>query len=106
MKPDPLRNGLRPGITFAVIIIFLVLIGFTVTGAALVAKLFGIYVPQGSPPDVRMLAIFLGLLGLWAGANAARPVEPDTYKNAGAGGLVAGIVTGLVIWDRLLRRHE
>jgi len=96
MKPDPLRNGLRPGITFSVIIIFLVLIGFTVTGAALVAKLFGIYVPQGSPPDVSMLAIFLGLLGLWAGSNAAKPVEPDTYKNAGAAGLSAGVVAGLI----------
>lgn len=96
MKPDPLRNGLRPAIIFSVIIVFLVLIGFTVTASAMVAKLFGIYVPQGSPPDVSMLAIFLGLLGLWAGAIAAKPVEPDTYKNAGTAGLAAGVIIGLV----------
>jgi ABC-type branched-subunit amino acid transport system permease subunit len=96
MNPTSLRNGIRSGTVFVIIIIFLDLIGFTVTGATLVAKLFGSYVPVGSPPDVIMLAIFLGLLGLWAGIMAAKPVDPDTYQAAGSAGLAAGMFTGLV----------
>ncbi len=96
MNPKALRNGFRSGAIFSVIIVFLYLIGFTVTGATLVAKLFGVYVPVGSPPEVGMLAIFLGLLGLWAGIMAAKPVDSDTYKTAGTAGLAAGLVSGLV----------
>ncbi len=96
MNPNSLRNGMRSGAIFAVIIFFLFLIGFTVTGATLVAKLFGIYVSPSAPPDVSMLAIFLGLLGLWAGIMAAKPVDSDTYLTAGTAGLGAGLVSGLV----------
>jgi hypothetical protein len=60
MNATAFRNGLRVGITFTVIYIFLVLIGFTVTGAALVSKVFGNTVAQGALPDVSMFVI------LWA----------------------------------------
>ncbi|HVP20919.1 MAG TPA: hypothetical protein VMS73_03560 [Anaerolineaceae bacterium] len=96
MNSKSLRNGLRSGTIFSVIIIFFFLIGFIITGPALVAKLFGIYVQQGAPPDVSMLAIFLGLLGLWAGIMAAKPVDSDTYFSTGGAGLAAGVLSGLV----------
>ncbi len=96
MNPISIRNGIRSGTVFAIVIVFLDLIGFIVTGATLIAKLFGLYVPVGSPPGVSMLVIFLGLLGIWAGIMAARPVNSDTYRTAGTAGLAAGLMSGLV----------
>jgi ABC-type branched-subunit amino acid transport system permease subunit len=91
-----LRNGVRTGITFAVVIIFLVLIGFTITGAALVAKVFGIQVAPNTLPDVSMLAVFLGLIGFFAGTTAARPRDHDLFIGAVISGLAAGLACGLI----------
>jgi len=91
-----LRNGVRTGITFAVIIIFLILIGFTITGAALVAKIFGIQVAQSALPDVSMLAVFIGLIGFFAGTSAAKPRDSDLFLGALISGLAAGLACGLI----------
>ncbi len=96
MNVNAIRNGLRSGSIFGIIIVFLFLIGFTVTGAALIAKLFGLYVSVSGTPDVSMLAIFLGLLGLFAGIAAAKPVDSDSYTTAGTAGMAAGFISGLV----------
>jgi ABC-type branched-subunit amino acid transport system permease subunit len=90
------RNGVRTGITFAVIIIFFVLIGFTITGAALVAKIFGIQLAPNTLPDVSMLAIFMGLIGFFAGTSAAKPRDPDPFGGAFISGLAAGLTCGLL----------
>jgi ABC-type branched-subunit amino acid transport system permease subunit len=89
-----LRTGLRSGISFAVLILFLVLIGFTIIGAALVSKVMGVTVAPGTLPDVSMLAGFLGLIGFFGGVAAARRQEPDTYPGVIAASLGAGLVTG------------
>lgn len=91
-----LRNGLKIGTTFAVIIIFFALIGFIGTGAALVSKLFGNQVAQGALPDVSMSVVFIGLLGLFAGISAARPIQHDSYLGAVVSGLAAGVMAGLI----------
>lgn len=91
------KNGLRAGTTFAVIIIFLALIGFTVTGSGLLAKIFG-NAPSGNQmPSVGYLVLFLGLIGLWMGSFAARP-DPlgDRLVHSATAGLTAGLVSGVL----------
>ncbi len=97
MNATALRNGFRTAITFSVIILFLILIGFTVTGSALISKLLGTPVAQNALPDVSNLVIFIGLLGLWAGINSARRTEPDHFLNSIVSGLTAGLVTGAIV---------
>jgi ABC-type branched-subunit amino acid transport system permease subunit len=96
MITTSLRNGLRTGGTFSVIIIFVALIGFNVAGAALVARGLGIQIPQGDHPEPAMMAIFLCLVGLWTGAAAAKPDENDSYLEAILSGLFAGVLVGLI----------
>jgi len=96
MNTAGLRNGLRTGMTFTVILIFLVLIDFTTTGATLVGKLFGQTVAPGSLPDVSMLAIFIGLIGFFTGTSAARALETDTYGSALLAGLAGGLISGVI----------
>jgi ABC-type branched-subunit amino acid transport system permease subunit len=90
-----LKNGLQTGITFSIIIIFMILIGFTVTGSALVSKLLGTQVPQASLPSVDKLIIFISLIGLWTGITAARH-KSESYFPSLLSGLAAGILTGLI----------
>ena len=95
---SPVRNGLRTGTTFAVIIVFLALVGFTVTAANLLGKIFGNTTSGSQMPPVINLVVFLVLLGMWMGALASRP-EPisNTRSEALTSGLVAGLLTGLVV---------
>ena len=41
MKTSAIDKGLRTGVIFGIVIVTMFLIGFTVTGAGLVGKLFG-----------------------------------------------------------------
>lgn len=91
MSKSPIRTGLFTGATFAVILIFLALTGFTVTGAKLVAKILG-NAPVGSQlPSIIYLVIFLALLGIWNGVSSTK-VELGSKGLLSA--LVAGSVTG------------
>lgn len=98
MTNKTFRKGLNAGITFSVIIIFLALIGFTVTGAVLVAKIVGNPPQVNQMPAVGYLIVFLGLLGLWMGAQAAKP-DPagETLMTAFNGSLIAGLTSGLLV---------
>ena len=69
------------------------LIGFTVTGAGLVGKLFGVSSSYSNTmPLLSFFAIFMILIGMWAGTSAAqRPlIEADTWKRALTAGISAG----------------
>ncbi|HTX79025.1 MAG TPA: hypothetical protein VMC62_05125, partial [Longilinea sp.] len=96
MNTPSVRNGLRTGMVFAVIIIFLVLIDFTTTAGILIGDLFGKTVTQGTEPEISMLVIFLGLIGFFAGTTAAKPQDPDTYRDSLLAGLAAGLLNGVV----------
>lgn len=98
MTSKSVRNGMNAGVIFAVVIIFLALIGFTVTGAVLIAKLFGNAPATDKMPTVGYLIGFLGLLGLWNGALAARPgAHDDRMSTALVSSLVAGAAVGLLV---------
>jgi branched-chain amino acid transport system permease protein len=98
MTSKSIRNGLNASTIFTVIIIFLALIGFTVTGAVLVARILGYPPAANQPPAIVYFVIFMGLLGLANGALAARPVShEDKFTDALIASLVAGGLTGLLI---------
>ena len=98
-----LRHSLSTGITFGVITIFLFLIGFTGTAADLVGGFLGN--KGGAPflglnPQTLDMLIFLGLIGLWAGATGARKPKDQTedpWASALLGGLATGLVQGLLV---------
>lgn len=98
MSSKSIRNGLNSGAVFSVIIVFLALIGFTVTGAKLVARILGQPPATSESPALIFFVIFMGLLGLWNGALAAKPVSrADKLKDAAAASLTSGGLTGLVL---------
>ena len=96
MKSSALDKGFRTGVTFGVIIVTMVLIGFTVAGAGLVGKLFGAS-SSYSTPSLVYFVIFMILVGAWAGTSAAtKPMtEADTMKRAIVASVVSGAVSGL-----------
>jgi len=96
MRTSAINNGLRSGVIFGVIIAAMFLIGFTVTGAGLIGKIFGVSSSYSAPAPA-FFAIFIILISAWAGASAApRPIaEADTLRQALSGGLIAGVVSGL-----------
>ena len=98
MKTSHLRSALNTGITFGILIIFLVLIGFTVIAAELtgdVLKLssgpFGLTGGNGAHARLHGAAWYMG----------RRPrrgkSEPDTWGEAPPGGLLAGAVVGIMV---------
>jgi ABC-type branched-subunit amino acid transport system permease subunit len=97
MSSSALDKGLRTGVIFGIIIITIYLIGFTLTGAGLVAKAFGASISLGSAPPLHFFALFMVLIGSWAGISAsARPlIEADTLKRAAVAGLASGTTSGV-----------
>lgn len=96
MRSTSLDKGIRTGVVFGIIIVTMVLIGFTVAGAVLVGKLFGASSSFSTPP-LAYFVIFMILIGGWAGASASAPsvTEPDTWKRVLTSGAAAGLVSGL-----------
>ena len=65
-----IRKGMQAGLIFGIGILFLALIGFTFTASTLLADALNIEF-QAATGSVSGLLIFIGLLGLWAGAVGA-----------------------------------
>jgi ABC-type branched-subunit amino acid transport system permease subunit len=97
MRSLALKKGIRTGLIFGVVIVVMFLIGFTVTGAGLIGKLFGAGSSYSTPSLVFFL-LFMGLIGIWAGIAAApRPLieADDTFRRAIVAGTAAGFTSGL-----------
>ncbi|OJX38321.1 MAG: hypothetical protein BGO78_09965 [Chloroflexi bacterium 44-23] len=92
-----IQKSAKNGLVFAVIIIFLALIGFTVTAASMIQKVFGVEVSVGTMPKYSALIAFLAFIGLWNGWRAAKQTEehPLQAGHAILAGLASGFVTGL-----------
>jgi ABC-type branched-subunit amino acid transport system permease subunit len=91
-----LSRGLRTGIIFGIVVIFLLLIGFLNIVAGLLFQVIKITPPpqSGLTPLMVDMLIFLGVLGLWAGASSARREHPDTWFRALVSGTLAGAMIG------------
>lgn len=98
-----LQHAANAGGTFGIVTIFLFLIGFTGTAADLLGDLFRNKTAEpilSLTPLMLNMLIFLGLLGLGAGAYGSRKDktrEDDPWGIALAGGLTAGLVHGLLV---------
>jgi ABC-type branched-subunit amino acid transport system permease subunit len=97
MRSPALKKGIRTGAIFGVVIVVMFFIGFTITGAGLIGKLFGASSSYGTP-SLGFFFLFLGLIGIWAGIAASpRPLveAEDTFQRAILAGTAAGFVSGL-----------
>jgi ABC-type branched-subunit amino acid transport system permease subunit len=98
-----LQHGLNAGLIFGIITIFLFLIGFTGTAADLIGDLLrnkDAAPLLGLTPQMVDMLVFLGLIGLWAGAYGSRKEKTkteDPVLPAILGGLLAGLVHGLLV---------
>ncbi len=91
-----LKNGFRAGITFGIVFIFLLLIGFINVGSTMIGDLLGNTV-RGQTP-VNDLLVMLALLGLFTGISARSGCAACKWWMALLGGLTAGLVSGLLAW--------
>ena len=91
---DQIKNASRIGITFGVVIIFIILIGLTVTASEIIGDIFnaGSLTRAG---NTNGLLVFFALLGLWCGSMAAQ-ISKDHWKPPFITGLVAGLTAGLL----------
>ncbi len=109
---ESVQTGIRRGVTFGVIFIFISLIGFGVTAAELIEELLGD--PSGNQlnPDVIGYAVFIAVISILAGfAAAAQREEEDGYDKAVTAGIVTGLIsslmlTGLTVLMGILRINE
>lgn len=92
-----INKALRTGLIFAVVVLFLILVGFPVAGSALLARFLGKAPEGGTLPAVTFLMLFWGLIGFWSGSTAARPALKEQKKSAWLNGLVAGSLMGLLV---------
>ena len=95
-----IRNGIRTGLIFGIVLIFLVLIGFQTIVADLVGSLLhdkALNIAPGLTPAMLNMLIFFGLIGLWAGTSGARPVKATGKLYSLTGGLIAGACAGLML---------
>jgi ABC-type branched-subunit amino acid transport system permease subunit len=103
-----IKLSLNTGITFGIITIFLFLIGFTGTVADILADLFRNKTAApflGLTPQMLNMLIFLGLIGMWAGAVGSRKekgASEDPWGKALLGSLTTGLVHGLLVCGLVL----
>ena len=89
---DFIKNRINRGIVFAIVIIFLELIGFTVTITVMIGK----FADVRSATDPIFLMIFFAILGLWNGTGGNN-LPQKTLKYYLLGGFTSGLVTGLLV---------
>jgi branched-chain amino acid transport system permease protein len=103
-----IKLSLNAGITFGIITIFLFLVGFTSTVADILAELFHNKAATsllGLTPQMLNMLIFLGLVGLWAGAFGSRKEKSrsdDPWGVAVLDSLITGLVHGLLVCGLVL----
>ena len=94
-----IRQGIRTGVTFGIVHVFFILIGFNTMIGILIAKLSGVKQPGAIPAPIYLIE-YTVLLGLWAGIASLN--KKDMLKIGQkillgvTAGLVAGIIAGLL----------
>jgi len=103
MKKQQTRDILRKGLVFAIIIIFIMAIGFHEIAAALISRIFSVDVKRGSIPEVRFMMYFMGLFAFVTGWANSDKEEGPVFKKS-IQGLSVSVIAGLfvVLFDLLL----
>jgi ABC-type branched-subunit amino acid transport system permease subunit len=100
-------SSLKTGTIFGIVTIFLFLIGFTGTAADLIGKVINVSfltTGMGLTSAMSDLMIFLGLMGILAGANGGRKVEgePDAWSSviirAAASGFIQALMVAVLVF--------
>ena len=89
-----LKQALRSGLTFGIIHIFFVLIGFNALVGILFARLTGVKQP-GDIPAPLYLAAYTLLLGIWAGVTACAKKREFSFKQKLRVSASAGVSAGV-----------
>ncbi len=97
-----LLDSLQTGLVFGIVTVFLVLIGFTVTAATLLGKLFnlgGLASLLGLTAGMANLMLFMAIMGILAGSRSARHLTgaADTWASSIWRGSAAGLVHGILV---------
>ena len=93
-----LKRGLRSGLIFGIVFIFLTMIGFINVAASIVGDLTGASGqagPEGRLP-VGDLLVVLVLFGLFTGFSSRPKGEGEKWWAAPVSGLMAGLVGGIL----------
>jgi len=95
-----LKKGLRSGIVFGIVFIFLMLIGFINVGSNMIGDLLGNMENLGEEArlPVSNLLIFSGLFGLFTGINARKDEGDGKWWSGILGGLAGGLASGWLVW--------
>ena len=91
-----LKKGLRSGVIFGIVFIFMLLIGFINVGSTMIGDLLGN--TGGDRLSVGNLLTLLAVLGLLNGITARSGQGESKWWHALLGGLVAGLVSGALAW--------
>jgi len=102
MSSHPFRNTFQKGLIFAIVMIFIMMIGFHEIAATLISKVFNVDVLRGSIPEVRFMAYFLVLFALltgWSSSGNSGSTISKVLK-----GLAVSVVVGslIALFDILL----
>ncbi len=101
MNKQSLQKSAASGVVFAIIIIFLALIDFTVVISGLIQKVFDKPVGLTELPKIGYFLVFLGFLGFWNGWRASRQDKHESLTvsivliRSAVAGLVAGVIVML-----------
>jgi branched-chain amino acid transport system permease protein len=87
------RSASRVGVIFAVVTLFIVLIGFNSVLASIFSDLVGQSVLSGELPNPVYQIAVVGLLALWCGVQSTKEKRPVALLQA----LMAGSLAGLII---------
>jgi len=90
-----IRQSMRIGVTFGIVHIFFILIGFNTLIGILLARLTGVSLPGSIPAPVYVMAYSL-LMGVWAGLAAAGKKRDASFGSKVLFGSAAGITAGLL----------
>ena len=91
MNTIPIRQGFRRGMLFAIILIFILMIGFHTIMATMISKILGINVLRGSIPEIRFMFITHILFGIWAGWSTESNADKKLFV------ILKGVITGLTV---------
>ncbi len=94
MMNTMLRNNIRTGIISGVVVVYIMLIGFTVISSTIIGNMFNIE-PTSPVGNYTGLMILWGLFGLFTGAIASRGETPLPWVQSGLAGLLAGATLGI-----------
>jgi len=89
------RDMLQKGVVFAIIIIFIMAIGFHEIAASLTSRIFNVDVRRGSIAEVRFMMVFFGLYAFLTGwSNSGEEGSPAKKI---LHGLIVSVIAGLIV---------